>query len=452
MHRLTHIALIGITLWCATDASAYTFNASDFATSVVSYTAGTGTVSGTGSYNNPATALGRPTIDTVGDGLSISPIQPVPLVPVYPAWRDTEIVTVGGGGELILAFDHVVTNDPDNPWGLDLILYGNSQQNFGGGVFWQNGDPSATLVGGVGFAEAGRVSVSIGYQGLPGESPGDASTWRWHAFDSGPYADTYAPTLGRSFDPANAYQPDASWSWNNWWGAETDPTLPIDPTGDFADYAGQSVQQVVSDYEHPLTNTFSAGGTGFDLDWLDTPLSGFRYVRIEDIDPNDDVRTEIDAVADVAARTGWAIGDLNRDLVEDIHDIDLLLANLTGSGVGGAQDRFDLDDDDDADMNDVAQLISGVYNTHVGDANLDGVVNDSDLQLIQANWNTATTGGWGVGDFDGSGVIDGRDLYWVSRNWLMSGSGGSSVPEPGSWVMLVSAGAWLSVRRRGAHG
>ncbi len=444
MNKRTHIWGLLITLMIVAPSGAYTFNASDFATAVTRYTPGTGT----GAYTDPTTALGRPTVDSLGDGLAISPIQPVPIVPVYPAWRTDELVTVGGGGELILQFDHVVTNDPDNPWGLDLILYGNSIQQFGGGVFWQNGDPSATLVGGLAFEEAGRVSVSLGYQGLTGEVINDPDTWQRHVFGSGPYADTYAPTLGRVYDPASPHQPDAGWSWNQWWGQPTDPTLPVNPAATPADHAGQSVLQMIQTYDHPIAGATSAGGTGFDLDWLTTPIDGFQYVRIEDLNPNDDIRTEVDAVADVAAVTGWAAGDLNRDLFEDVTDIDLMIANLTGPGIAGAQQRFDFDSDGDADMDDVALMLTQAHDTHIGDANLDGVVDEIDLGLISSNWRTPTVGGWGVGDIDGSGVIDGIDLWWVSRHWLQSGAGTTSVPEPGAAGMLCVAGAILSRRRR----
>ena len=76
---------------------------SPFATQVVEYVPGTGIgndwISGD-PYDDPNTALGRPTVDTTGDDWFIPLDEPVPVVPVYPAFRAFEIVTVGYDGYL----------------------------------------------------------------------------------------------------------------------------------------------------------------------------------------------------------------------------------------------------------------------------------------------------------------------------------------------------------------
>jgi len=57
-------------------ACAYTYDASDFATEVVSYVQGSGVPRDwiTGEFfNDPATALGRPTVDSMGDAFYIPP-------------------------------------------------------------------------------------------------------------------------------------------------------------------------------------------------------------------------------------------------------------------------------------------------------------------------------------------------------------------------------------------
>ncbi|MCF7839032.1 MAG: hypothetical protein K9N49_10430 [Candidatus Marinimicrobia bacterium] len=231
-------------------------------------------------YTNTLVTLGRPTVDTTGDGWDIEdPV--VPVNPLYPAWRAHEVVTIAAGGELILEMEETVWDHPDNPHGLDFTVFGNARQS---GPTWRNGDPALTNFGAGTFAEQARVAVSQ-----------DGETW--HTFTNGPFADDFAPTLGRIYDPA---QPDASLgAWNQWWGAPTDPALPLDPAITAADFNGQTVAQVCRWYGR------SAGGTSFDLAALEElpadPETGrkwFRYVRL--IQPAGDAEAEIDAVAAVA--------------------------------------------------------------------------------------------------------------------------------------------------------
>lgn len=279
--RLMALALVAaVVMFAAGGPSAladYTFNASDFATQVVSYTAGTGA----GSYNNANSALGRPTVDTKGDGFDLPPIT-FPVVPVYPALKTDEVVSIGYNGELILKFDHQVANDPNNPFGLDLIIFGNSFKKLQANSNWTYGDPAGTTAGTGGTPEPGIVSVSQ-----------DGVTW--HTFTNR-FADTFAPTLGRMYDTEN---PDAGLNspplWTNlWWGAPTDPTLPLDPAMDYSSLDSMTVAQIAQLYGQ------SAGGTGFDLDWLGVEgLDWIQYVRITN-PSGSGVTPEIDAVSDVA--------------------------------------------------------------------------------------------------------------------------------------------------------
>ncbi len=80
----------------------------------------------------------------------------------------------------------------------------------------------------------------------------------------------------------------------------------------------------------------------------------------------------------------------------------------------------------------------------MGDANLDGFVDDSDLSLLLANWQTDAD--WGHGEFSGSNPVDDNDLSLLLANWTGSGSAGLTVPEPASASLLV-LGALLAIRR-----
>jgi len=273
-------------------------------------------------FNDPTTALGRPTVDTTGDGFNIPLDESVPLVAVNSAFRAFELVSIGTGGRLTLKFNHPVQDDACNPYGVDFIIFGNSFQVSGGGQPWANGDPNATIVSGALFAEPALVSVS--QDGL-----------NWFAFDDGPFADDFAPTLGRIYDPEN---PDAEvGEWNEWWGQPTDATRPLNPESMPASLGGMTVADAAEFYDG------SAGGTGFDLAALG--LDWIQYVRIE---PNGSGIPEIDAVADVAPAAGGSDPDLDGDGMVGPFDLALLLGNwgpcdccpadLDGNGTVGAFD------------------------------------------------------------------------------------------------------------------
>ena len=86
----------------------------------------------------------------------------------------------------------------------------------------------------------------------------------------------------------------------------------------------------------------------------------------------------------------------------------------------------------------------------VGDANLDGAVDDADLSLLLANWNTDVTGepdgGWGKGEFNEIAPVDDSDLSLLLANW----SRGGAVPGPAT-VLLIAAGGFAGALRRRRH-
>ena len=320
MFRVFAAGLI-LTCLCCSEASAWF----DYASKVVEYVPGEGIgvdfIDGQ-PFNNPETALGPPTVDTTGDGFNIPLDESVPLVAVNSAFRSFEMVSIGIGGHLTLTFDHPVQDDPCNPYGIDFIIFGNSFHISGGGQPWANGDPNDTVVSGALFAEPALVSVS--QDGMS-----------WFTFFDGPFADDFAPTLGRIYDPEN-YDPELG-KWNEWWGQPTDPTQPLDPDLVPANLGGLSVADAAEYYDG------SAGGTGFDLAALG--LDWIQYVRIE---PNGSGIPEIDAVADVAPAGGGSDPDLDGDGMVGPFDLALLLGNwglceccpadLDGNGIVGPFD------------------------------------------------------------------------------------------------------------------
>jgi hypothetical protein len=77
-----------------------------------------------------------------------------------------------------------------------------------------------------------------------------------------------------------------------------------------------------------------------------------------------------------------------------------------------------------------------------GDTNVDGKVNITDLDSLTANWGLATGAVWIQGDFNGDGAVNISDLDALAGNWGF----GTTVPEPGTFVLLA-LGGFLAARR-----
>jgi len=243
-----------------------------------------------GAYGDPANALGAPSRTVPGwNG------PDYPATPAAPAWGGGRLVSLdsareddGARGSITVEFDHPVADDPRNPFGLDFIVFGNALHTLGGSSsFTGVGDP-ATVVFNTGAVAAERGLVEASADGT-----------NWFAFADGPYADDFAPTMSRLYDPED---PDlslfgSSAITNKWWGAPSDATRPVDPSLSGADFKGRSLAEYARLYDG------SAGGTGFDISAFDLPRDALgrkfiRFVRITTLDP--DASTEVDAVADVA--------------------------------------------------------------------------------------------------------------------------------------------------------
>ena len=276
-------------------------------------------------HNDPEVATGDPSVDTFYAYQTERPV-----VPLFPASYSHEVYTILYGGPLILEFNHHVADDENNPYGIDFIVFGNAWQMIGFPEEWYYGDPWLTTIRtDIVFNEPGKVSVSQ-----------DRVTWYaydWAVDPNNPAADDFAPTLGRVFDEENPYDGYSDGWDNQWWGEQTDPTVPLDPNITASDFVGKSLAEVCQMYGN------SAGGTGFDLRDLAPadyealridPQTGRRwiqYVKIECTD-SDNVNTpEIDAIADVSAcgdyKHPYPQGDINHDCSVDLQDFSAMSNN-----------------------------------------------------------------------------------------------------------------------------
>ena len=240
-------------------------HASIFATELVDCSA---SLDGSGLYNDANDLLGKPTriIPAWGGGTSHVSL-------VEPAWEDDAITTFNTGDWAVVKFDHQVTDDPDNPYGLDLVVYGNSFFAGYGGFVYDDTDHRSYGIGGGVFAEPLQISVS--QNGID-----------WYTYVDGPYGDDYYPTNPWVWDP-DLY--DATG--NGWTDQENDYAKPVNPDLTAADFAAAGTS-----YEAMLLYDGSAGGVGLDL--AESGFEWIQYVKVEGVDGFSG--GEIDAFADVA--------------------------------------------------------------------------------------------------------------------------------------------------------
>ncbi len=263
MIRTNFVLTPSLALALAICGSLSTFAADPWADNVVEYIPGTGIsndfVTST-PYDDATTAIGEPTrftSDAANFGGATTPLQ--------AAFRNDEIVSIGNGGSLTISFDEPVTDDPNNPYGIDLLIFGNS---FLSGNFF-NPDFSFNPAGVAGplVSEGGVVELSVdgvNFVTVPN-------------FD----ADGLYPTYGY----ADLLDPFPTAAGN----LPTDFTQPVDPA---FDVVGKTFAEVLVGYDG------SGGGAGIDIGALG--FSEISFVRISNPTGATSV-PEIDAFADVAA-------------------------------------------------------------------------------------------------------------------------------------------------------
>ncbi|MBK8913753.1 MAG: hypothetical protein IPM64_03965 [Phycisphaerales bacterium] len=209
--------------------------------------------------DNSATVLGAPERIT-GETLFDPWDWPATVTPFSTPYQRDEIVSVGAGGHLVVRFDEPIRNDAANPWGLDLILFGNG--------FFADTAPNFD----------GTVA------GLFGEGPFDVSV----SFDGVEFF-TIATGLNDGLFPMLAYR-DVSGPYTSTPGLiPTDFRKPMNPSLTMADFMGLSFAQVLALY--------GESGGGIALDIAASGLAEAHYVRIDV--PEDSSSVEFAAMAAV---------------------------------------------------------------------------------------------------------------------------------------------------------
>ena len=191
----------------------------------------------------------------------------------------------------------------------------------------------------------------------------------------------------------------------------------IDPLiGDLADNGGPTET-------HALEFGSLAIDAGNESDLVDLPVSDQRgepFVRVAD------------GALDMGAfesqdEPTTLLGDFDGDDDFDCSDIDALVIHIRD---GGSDSQFDLNEDGSVDDVDIDQWLTIAGNANQGrpylsgDANLNGITDAQDLNVLGQVWLQSVSG-WCAGDLNGDGLVNAIDLNRVGQAWLQDGA-----PDP----------------------
>ena len=342
MYRKNCQLILAVFCCNAAVIGAYQFDANDFASSIISSQGSFGPAP----YDNPAAVLAKPSTwiyDSEEDEIFACSL-------VYSAWSTTSdgnelVVTISSDSNIVIGFNHPVRGDTQNLYGIDFIVFGNSRFEGDGWV-----DPNTNMEA---YYLLNPTSV---YTEPVLVSVAQEPNGPWYTFSNGPYSDSLFPTNAFAWD-SNTHS----------WGEELNWLKPVDPNLGTADFDGLSAAEAISLYDG------SAGGTGFDLKWLDpndyeqldtdpnTGCKWIKYIKVE-YKSGSAQPGEIDAFADVACcgdyKHPFPAGDIDKNCLVDLYDLKLLTDYWLFEIIAPEDpaDKADLHDDDKVDFKDFALL------------------------------------------------------------------------------------------------
>ena len=260
---------------------------------------------GNSPYDDPNATLGKPSTWMKNSGAP-NDTSACAVMMICPAWNvglsgEKLIATIKAksstlpAGYIIVKFATPIYDDPDNWYGKDFIIFGNSFFVLNGSYVY-----AASNMEDMVLSAYGGSSMYI--EPSPVEVSQDGITW--YAYSNGPYADDYAPTQAFAWD----------WVEHHWLKdsagkeIELDFTRPVDPAWTDSSFASVSCAHAIDMYEG------SGGGTAFDLaeipDSWPKDANGRKWIQYIKVDGTGG---EVDAFARVSNEvTPTTIGETKK--------------------------------------------------------------------------------------------------------------------------------------------
>jgi hypothetical protein len=358
---------------------AYVPNTNDFAIQVVSSNG----VDSTAPYNDPMAVLDAPALQffdpmdgDVTDRVSIID----PAYNVTPSGSNI-LLKIDNGGQVTVQMGRKIYADPHHPYGVDLIIYGNScfdGLSTGTGTVSDNTDLStATLTSSSILGHPADVSVSQ-----------DGVTWF-------------------TFTNVQMVFPDQAYRWDDtnasWTDEQMNPTKPLNPYLYTNNFAGQTVAEALDQFSG------ASGGTGYSLHKLGLPW--IQYVRIQ---PAPGTYSVIDAIAAAdPVTTGDALTIASGNIAAG--DTDLFFQSPDDCGQNQVAIGFDY-------VSNVAKIsavsLSDLSPFAPVEGNVSSAYQIQSLPLAQGPVTYAASVGLRAGNsYNGNGN-DLRVFEWNCTNWI----------------------------------
>ncbi len=211
----------------------------------------------TGASNDPMAVLGEPTrwFRVSSDKVFAASMVKAPFgrdLNGKPATTRVKMLEDGyptPAQVITVAFDQPVEDDPLNPYGVDLIVYGNAKFKADRPIQTDTDMDQALITDAT--VQAPPVSVSVSPDGLD-----------WY---------TYGPeTFDEGYFPTQAFEWDSD---TDTWGQPLDFSKAVDPALTADDFEGMTVSQAIGLYK--------GGGGGKGLDLAESGFDEIRFIRVE---------------------------------------------------------------------------------------------------------------------------------------------------------------------------
>jgi hypothetical protein len=191
----------------------------------------------------------------------------------------------------------------------------------------------------------------------------------------------------------------------------------------------------------------------YDYDYLpagDTGVTALDY----------DATVGIGALYDTlvaSTPTAGLTGDFTGDDLIGLGDVEYVQSAICDAmGPGGYDIALDFDGDGDNDEDDVIFYIRNFperptgMGTEVGDLNLDGFINATDLAILAEFFGSSGVG-YGRGNLNCDDFVNATDLAILAGNFGYAAPEGAAVPEPATLGLLAAGAAFVIRRRKRSH-